>query len=194
MNKPRRVRGVLLFCVKFAILAPAVLWVWWAWLLPPYTWAVGQVSGSIINIVSESAVQAMRLETNEAGVLNSDTYLVFHVEGRDRIFHVADLVNSAVPFVILVLATGGLGLLRRVFVLVLGSGIFFVGQVAYIVCFFVFAEQLAESQEIGVALGQFWLTLPFVMWIVLAYWDRVMGFFDEGADAPGDAATGKAAE
>lgn len=179
MKKASSLRGPFLFCLKFALIAPICMALWWWKLLPPYTWVLGQLSGGIINLFAEQPIEGMSVVPNPEGVLSSDTSLVYMVGGLERGLEVSDLVNSAVPFVILVLATGGLGVWRRIRILALGSIILFCGQAIFIVFFFLFAKQISESQEIGTALGQFFLTLPFAMWIVMAYWDRLVSYFGD---------------
>ncbi len=75
----------------------------------------------------------------------------------------------------LVLATKGLRLVRRLRILLYGCGILMVGHVLFIVVLMRFQEALKSASEVPTAVMQFYLTLPFLLWIVFAYWDRLVG-------------------
>lgn len=172
-------RGILLFVLKFLLLAPVILFLWWAYLLPPYSWLLGQASGLLINLFSDHAIQAMTVEADDRGILNTLSLLVFVEEGQRKPFPVSFLVDSFPPFVILVLATSGLSLVRRFLILIAGSLILFVGNAVYIAVVYIYAQSISRAPEISNAVGQFWLTLPFVLWILLAYWDRMGAYFQD---------------
>ena len=179
VSEARRGRGIFLFVLKFFLLAPVILYLWWAYLLPPYSWILGQTSGLLINLFSDHSIEAMRVEADDRGILNTLSLLVFIEDGQSRPFPVSFLVDSFPPFVILVLATAGLSLLRRSLILLGGSLILFVGNAIYIAVVYIHAQSISRAPEIGNAVGQFWLTLPFVLWILLAYWDRIGTYFQE---------------
>lgn len=179
MSEARRGRGILLFVLKFLLLAPVILFLWWAYLLPPYSWLLGQTSGLLINLFSVHSIEAMSVEADDRGILNTLSLLVFVEDGQRKPFPVSFLVDSFPPFVILVLATAGLTLLRRLLILVAGSLILFAGNAVYITVVYIYAQSISRAPEISNAVGQFWLTLPFVLWILLAYWDRMGAYFQE---------------
>ena len=77
----------------------------------------------------------------------------------------------------LVLATAGIRILRKLVILAAGSLLIFGGHVAWVVTTYLFRVRFAESPEFPTALGQFWMTVPFILWIALAYWDKIKGYF-----------------
>ena len=63
--------------------------------------------------------------------------------------------------------------------MLIGLGILSTGHVLFLVLMFMFSGQAQESPEIPTALGLFLMTMPFVLWIALAYWDKVKLLFEE---------------
>ncbi len=184
MNQPSHSRGILIFCLKFAVIAPVCMIVWWT-VVPSYVWGLGQICAIIIVHAAGIPIEAMAV-TSE-GVLNTKTVLVFISEGNRQSMEIARFVNNLPPFVSLVLATPGLPVLRRMKVLAIGSAVLFASHAVFLVPFFVFAQRIEKAPELPLAFGMFLLTLPFVLWIALAYWDRVTAYFDDDASG-GDAA------
>lgn len=178
MGRGARFSAIALFCARFAVLAPACLALWWWLVVPPYVWALGQVCAWTLIHVAGMPIEALKVTS--AGILNTETILVFVVDSRDHPIAVAHLVNNLPPFVILVLATSGLGVLRRLKVLGIGTGILVVCHAVFIVLVYVLAERIEQAPVWPVALGKFLLTLPFLLWIVLAYWEHVTAFFGDG--------------
>lgn len=180
MSEHSRITTIGIFILKFAAFAVVCLFVWWSYLLPIYANAVGQVSARTLIILGEP-IEAVSVSVDEEGILKEKTSIVFYKEdtGTSAI-HIAFLVNSLPPFIILVLATAGLGLRRRLKIMAIGTGIFFVGHVSWIVI----GYKVGALTEVLVAYGQFWLTVPLILWIVLAYWDKVTALFEEVGDTP----------
>ncbi len=83
----------------------------------------------------------------------------------------------------MVLATGGITWGRRLRALAIGLGILFVGHVGFLAYLFAFTRQVQQSPQIPTAVGLFLLTLPFMLWIVLAYWQKLAELFEEPAPA-----------
>jgi hypothetical protein len=181
-QRPSPARGILFFFLRFALIAPVGLYLWWAYLLPPYAWLVGQGSGAIVNVLGGGPILAMKIETDETFVLHAKSFIAFTEASRIRQFDVMYLVDSFPAYLMLVLATSGLGLWRRLRVLLAGSAIILAGNVAYVsIMYFQHHPPGAGAY----AIGQFWLTLPFILWIVLAYRDRLGQLFgDEKATSP----------
>ncbi len=179
MNSDSHGRNILLFFLKFCFFAPVCLVLWWL-CLPYYGWVVGQISGSILLHVTGIPLTSMDIVPD--GVLNTETWLVFRVDGEKRL-PIGLLVTNVAPFLALVLSTGGLAWRRRLKVLGIGVAILAGGHVLYIVLAFVFSQRIALSREIPTALGQLFLTIPFLLWIVLAYWDRLSAYFVEPRSA-----------
>jgi len=85
---------------------------------------------------------------------------------------VGHLVTNVAPFIALVLATSDLGFWKRVKVLAIGISIIFVFHNLTIVLRFV-----AGRTTLPTAIGFIAITLPFLLWIVLAYWGKVIAYF-----------------
>jgi len=177
-------RATLLLCLKFAVLAPICLVVW-LWLLPAYTWLLGQATGLVLRVVLRVPIETVVVTRD--GFLNTGTALAYALtNGHQPTMHdVGKLVTNVAPFIALVLSTSGLGLWRRVKVAVLGFVIIFLFHGLTIVLRFVSTgSKLALPNTIGFIA----VTLPFLLWIVLAYWDKLVVYFnDQGARDPSDA-------
>jgi hypothetical protein len=126
-----------------------------------------------------------------AGVLNTESTLVFSMEGHDRRMKIAGLATNIPPYIALVLATAGLTWRRRGLILLYGCGIICFFHVFFIVIAMRFQDKLMQVSEVPTALVQFFLTLPFMLWIVFAYWEKLMTLFQDKApeeDAVADTA------
>ena len=170
-------RGVFVFCLKFFAIILPLLALWWWKLLPPYIEALGQLAGGLINALAGSPIQSMEVETNPDGVLTTDTILIYYINDRPGSIEIAKMANSLPPYIGLVLATAGIRILRKLVILAAGSLLIFGGHVAWVVTTYLFRVRFAESPEFPTALGQFWMTVPFILWIALAYWDKIKGYF-----------------
>jgi hypothetical protein len=171
MNK-RRGRGPLWFCVKFLVFVSVLVTLWWWFVLPAYGWLLMQLTGGVLKFVVGLPIEAGRIDAK--GVFNTGTDLVFCVDGRDRVLHIALLATNVPPYLALVLATAGLAFGRRLRVLLYGCAILCAGHAIFIVTVMRFQAQLMRASEIPTAVTQFFLTLPFLLWIAFAYWDKIM--------------------
>jgi hypothetical protein len=187
LKRRSRIREGALFLVRFFVIAVPCLLVWWRFLLPHYLWLVGQFAGKILNEIKTPLIESLSVDINPDSILNTETMLLFHLEGGGKFeIDYAPMVNSLPPFIVLVLATGGLGLFRRVAILLVGSVIMFLGQGIFLVGQYYFFDQIASKSEIPTAFGQFWLTAPFILWVLLAYWDRIGRILgDDGGEEGG---------
>lgn len=176
MNQSSHHRGILIFCLKFAVFAPVCMIIWWT-VVPSYVWVLGQVCAAIIIHAAGIPIEAMKV-TSE-GVLNTKIILIFFSENHRQSIEIARFVNNLPPFVSLVLATPGLGFARRMKVLAIGIAMLFASHAVFLVPFYVFARRIENAPELPLAFGMFLLTLPFILWIALAYWDKVTAFFDD---------------
>lgn len=183
MPKRRRKRSILLFAVKFLVFVAVLVGAWWAF-LPYYGHALAQVSGTILRFGLGVPVEYARIEPH--GMFNTESRLVFGLGGREPRMPVALLVTNVPPYWALVAATAGLALRRRLRILAYGTAILCAGHVAFIVVALRFREALQQVSEIPTAVAQFYLTLPFLLWIVFAYWDRIASYLNDDRDpAPG---------
>jgi hypothetical protein len=181
MGKRRRKRSILLFAAKFLIFVTVLVVAWWA-VLPYYGYGLAQVSGAILRFALGVPIEYARLDA--AGMLNTESRLVFGLGGREPRMPVALLVTNVPPYLALVAATAGLAMRRRLRILALGTGILCAGHVAFIVVALRFGEALRQVSEIPTAVAQFYLTLPFLLWIVFAYWDRLASYLGEERRPP----------
>jgi len=167
------VKRVLLFLLKFAVVAPVCLLVGWE-AAPYYAWVIGQGAGMLLVVVFGVSIEAMRV--TEEGILNSKSLLVFVVDGQERSLPIVPLVTNLPAYVALVLATVGLVWRRRLVALGIGCGVLAVTHVAYVVLVFVYSDVLQKAPQIPEML----ITLPFLLWIVLIYGRELTAYFVEG--------------
>jgi len=190
-------RDALLLCIKFLILAPICLGIWWL-LVPYYGWLLGQVSGQILILLGKP-ITAVRVEVQDVSltpltakavleriITNTHTALTFFEKDQPKTMPVAYMVTNMAPFVALVLATGGLGLRRRVKALVIGMLILALGHLFFAVILYAFAAALRDYPQLVMAAYAVFHTLPFLLWVVLAYWDRLMGIIKESTGVSGN--------
>ena len=183
MSSDTSIKHVLLFCLRFLVFVVLLVAAWWL-LLPFYGYLLVQTSGALLRFVLGMDITAGY--TVAGGVLNTETRLVFHVGAIERALPVGLLATNLPPYVALVLATKGMRLAYRLRVLLYGCGILVAGHVLFIVVLMRFQEILRDASEVPTAVMQFYLTLPFLLWIVFAYWDRLTGatpeIDEDGAD------------
>ena len=171
MSKERGyLREVLLICLKFCVIGPLCLVLWW-WISPWYGWCLGQISGGILQNVFREPIVAFRVHTN--GLLNTTSQLVFAREsGGERKMWLCYLITNYAPFVALILSTGGMGILRRLKALGIGSLIIFTGHIFILTIMYKVAPT-----GILAAMYSVFHTLPFLLWIILAFWGRLSLLF-----------------
>jgi len=180
-------RGVVaLFLFKFVLIAAGLLAVWWWFLQPRYVWVAGQAASVLIRYVMGAPLEGMRVDVDERGVLSTMTSLVYLHSGDTARISVAFLVSNLPAYVALVLATAGIGWARRLRAIAYGGGILFVGHVVFLVIMFTFARKVQEAPEVPTAFGIFVMTLPFLLWIVFAYWEQASAWFDGTAGGAGE--------
>ena len=168
--KPRQ--KPLWFCAKFVVLVTLLVALWW-WMLPAYGWLLMQLSGGFLKHVMGVPVASGAIVPKE--VLNTGTDLVFNLStGQRRVMHIGLLATNIPPYFALVLATGGLAWRRRIRGLVYGFLILCLFHLSFIVVAMRYQDALMRASEIPTAVVQFFLTMPFLLWIVFAYWDRLV--------------------
>ena len=185
MTGPVRLAGIAIFALKFILIVTALLFLWWWKVQPLYAGFVGQVAGAILRFAANIPLDAMEVEVDESGVLSTKTVLVYLSRGKRYPIDIAYLVANIPPYCALILATSGLGLWRTLKVLATGLGILAASHVLFLVFAFVFAGRIEGSSEIPTAVGLFLMTLPFVLWIVFAYWDKLATLLAEPESASG---------
>ena len=172
MSARKHSPGIFWFCLKFLVLLIPLLWLWWT-LVPYYGQVLLQASGGVLKYLFGMPIVAGVVEPKE--ILNTGTKLTFHLSnGHHPSMTIALLVTNLPPYLALVLATGGLAFWKRMRILLYGTLILCAGHILFIIVALRFQAQLMKISEIPTATVQFFLTLPFMLWIVFAYWDKIM--------------------
>lgn len=166
----KRSWGLPAFCLKFLAFVVVLVVVWWL-LLPYYGQVLLQVTGVSLKYLLGVPIESGRIEAG--GLLNTGTTLIFSVEGHERRMHIALLATNVPPYIALVLATAGIAWKRRLRILGYGCGILCFFHAAFITVALRWQDALMQASEIPTAMVQFFLTLPFMLWIVFAYWDHI---------------------
>jgi hypothetical protein len=161
----------LRLCLRFIVLAPICL-VLWLLVMPAYAWFLGQVTMLILKYVFQYPIEYVTVANAALANMNMDTSLSYRMEGMARIMpDIGNLVANVAPYVALILATPKLHWLRRLRILGIGVVIIFAFHAATILLRFV-----AGRTSLPTAIGFIAITLPFLLWIVLAYWDKLLGY------------------
>ena len=178
MSKPDPGSGSLwLFIIKFLVGIVVLVGIWWKFVMPGYGWLLGKLCGAICSLLLGVPVEGSLIKLD--GLLNTHTELEFMIGDRRPAMPIAQLVTNIPPYWALVLATPGIALWRRVRILGYGTGILVAGHLLFLCTLLKFQERLLEHPEIPIAIVQFFLTLPFLLWIVFAYWDRIVAMMDK---------------
>jgi hypothetical protein len=182
MAAPITTRTVLAFSAKFLVLAPLCL-VGWLYIMPAYASFLANVTGWILKHVFGEPIETMEAVNLDPGsFLNTGMGLAFGRTGLPQraMPDLGKLITNIAPYVALVLATAGLGIVRRLKVLVIGVGIIILGHIVMVVILFG-----SHKAALPKAVGFVAITLPFLLWIVLAFWDKVTAYFaDEEPPSP----------
>lgn len=168
--------GLLWFCAKFLVFVVIFVVLWWL-LLPYYGRILVQITGMPLRYIMGLPIESGRIDAG--GVLNTGTNLTFSIAGRDRTMHIALLATNVPPYIALVLATAGLTWKRRLRILFYGCGILCLFHALFIIIALRFQDIFMHASEIPTAVVQFFLTLPFMLWIVFAYWEQLLSFVQD---------------
>lgn len=153
-----------------ALLLTMPLWlVLWGYCLPTYSRILGTVTGAILSEILDVPLEGVRVEAQ--GLFNTRTALVFELAHRAPRLNVGALVFNVPLFLALMCLTPRLPWRRRVRATLAGLGIIVVGHVVFIVLAFRFASAIAGAPEIPTVLGELFLTLPVLLWIIFGYGD-----------------------
>ena len=164
--------GIAGFAARFLALLLPLLAAWWL-ALPWYGWGLMQTSGVVLRGALGMPILSGTIQAD--GVLNTDSRMIFTLgDGRTRTLKIALLVTNVPPFLALVLASPGLAWRRRLRALVIGTAILVAGHWTFIVVAMRWQDALMRASEIPTAIIQFFLTLPFLLWIALAFWEKLV--------------------
>ena len=168
-----------LLAAKFAVLAPICLVVWLL-VLPVYAHVLGYAAAVIFRYALGYNITGVRVDTG--GFLNTDTALTFiRLDGESMMRNLGHLACNVAPFVALVLATPRLRLRRMLYLIGVGVIIIFISHLTTLVIRPLTQGPVQMARPpLTTAVGFFSITLPFLLWIVLAYWDQLTSFLDEG--------------
>lgn len=191
MSRASGIGGVAFFCLKFLLFSCALLFLWWWKVQPYYVTLIGHITGAILEHIARVPIEGMLVQVNAAGVLSSETDLVWIIDQQHYPINAGFLVVNIPPYIALVLATPGLALKRIPKILLYGLGILATGHILFLSLVFVFSRQIQESPEVPTAIGLFLMTLPFMLWIVFAYWDKLTLLFEEPEEADGATESGE---
>lgn len=171
MSRKQRRRSIMLFSLIFLALVLVLVPLWWL-VVPSYGMLLAHVAAPILKGPFGMEIEAYGVNT--AGFLNTETMIFWKYGERDRSMPLALAVTNMPPYWALVLATAGLGLWRRLRVLLYGSAILVLCHLAIVIILLRYGDWLQANSEIPTAVIQFSLTLPFLLWVVFAYWDKLM--------------------
>lgn len=178
MEETLSIRGILFFGLKFVLFLVGAFVLWW-WLIPYYGHGLGYVSLLCLNTLM--GMDFSQYGVHPEGWLNIDTMLSFDQRLR---MPLSMLTKNYPTYLALILATGGLGVWRRCRVLLYGTLIIWAGHLLYLVLALRFAQSIQESPEIPTALAEFFIIIPFILWVGFAYWDKIMAYVGDTDEEP----------
>ncbi len=158
------------FCVKLFVLGPICLFAWWQ-VMPSYAYGLGQFTAAILKHLFGFPIEGVVV--HREGFMNTDTVMGYVVHGREATLPIAQLVSNIATFLALMLATGKLGWRRLAIGIAAGVAILAFTHAAYLITFYSMAQAIARDQTYFVAVAQVLITLPFVLWIVFAFWNQL---------------------
>lgn len=166
-----QLRELLFLVLRFVLIVPFCLYVFWQ-IMPYYAWALGWVAASFLHFILGVPIEGVQVESG--GIFNTETTLAFVMGGKASPSSIGRLVDNIAPYIALVLATGGITWKRRGVILAIGLGVLCACHFAFLVLAFYFRKEIYQVSEVANALGEVFITLPFLLWIVLAYWDKLL--------------------
>lgn len=181
-------KAALLFIAKFAVAAPVCLLLWWGGIpesyggaMGGYVWVVGQAAGELLVSLFGASITALDIATD--GVLNSRSSLTYSLaNGHSVTLPIEPLVTNLPSYIALTASTAGLGWKRFGAITASGSLILFATHIVYVTMVFKFGAWLTQWPQ----LPEILITLPFLLWIVLAHWRHIRPYFSEQDDAEAD--------
>ncbi|NUM54548.1 MAG: hypothetical protein HUU46_12955 [Candidatus Hydrogenedentes bacterium] len=185
MADESHVRRVALFALRLVCITPFVLALWWL-SMPVYSWGIGQAAALLLKVFGGYPIKGVIISAH--GLLNTDTTLGFALDNRTPTTPVSWVVTNVAVFIALVLATRRLTWRQRATALGIGWAILAITHIAHIVVFFAFSKVIARNPQAPTAIAQIFITLPFLLWVVLAYWKGpaagTNGAANDGPPAP----------
>jgi len=135
--------------------------------MPVYAWLLGHAAALPLKA---AGYPIRRVLVTSGGLLNTDTTLGFDLGDRISETPVSWVVTNMAVYIALVLATRRLGWRGWVRALAIGATVLALTHLTHLVVFFSLAKTIARYPQLPTAIAQIFVTLPFLLWIVLAYW------------------------
>lgn len=159
----------LAFCIKFIVVVIPLVCIWW-WLIPIYGWILVQISGAILRFVMGVPILAGGVRPD--GFLNTGSTIYFLIQGYEfeKASPIALLITNLPPFISLMLITR-ISWINRLKKIIWGSIIIILGHILFIVIVLRYQEVLKQYSQLPVAVIQFYLTMPFMLWIAMVFRD-----------------------
>ncbi|HOJ34018.1 MAG TPA: hypothetical protein PKY35_14785 [Candidatus Hydrogenedentes bacterium] len=160
----------LAFTVRFLCLAPVCLVLWW-YVLPAYAKILGFFSVVILRFVFLAGIESFRIVP--LGLFYTGTLLQFHTDTQEFPFPIGQLTTNMAPFVALMFSTPKIKLRKRILATSIGCMSLFFSHLFYVVFAFQFSRQVNTPPYVSHIIAPVFLTLPFLLWIVLLQKDLI---------------------
>lgn len=160
------------FCTKFIIVVVPLVCLWWLF-IPVYGWILVQISGAILKFIMGVPIVAGGIRPS--GFLNTASSIYFVIQGYEfeKASPIALLITNLPPFISLVLITR-ISWFSRLKKMLWGSSIIILGHILFIVIVLRYQEILKAYSELPMAVIQFYLTMPFMLWIAMVFRERFL--------------------
>lgn len=165
-----RLGSILMFLLRFLVLLPFCLVLWW--LILPY-YGMAQAVLVKIMLMHTLGVVIEAIEIVPEGILNTKTQFIIHARTVSRGISLGDLATNIAPYAALILATVQIPLRSRLRALAMGIGVLMFCHWTYIILAFYFAKPIRNAPSLPAAFAEVFLTLPFLLWAVFAYSERL---------------------
>ena len=186
-SSPSPVKAPLVLLAKFFAFVPIVATLWW-FIMPVYLHIAGETSAWTLRTMFARPLDGASVERDSRdrtpSALSMPVLVYHNNEARIPLRDAWSLAANVVPFIALVLATPGLGMKRILRVLATGFAILAAGHIVYLVLIVLFAGNIAKASQVPTAVAQAFLTLPFLLWIVLAYGRQTRALFARNPPDP----------
>ncbi|MCC6796614.1 MAG: hypothetical protein IT366_15945 [Candidatus Hydrogenedentes bacterium] len=167
MADESQLRRVTLFALRLMLITPVLLALWWL-SMPLYARVIGECAAVVLRVMG---YPIERVVVNAHGFLNTDTTLGFALGGSVPTAPISWVVTNVAIYISLILATRRMKWNYRARALGIGLATLLAAHIAHVVVFFAFAPAIERNPQVPTAIAQILITLPFLLWIVLAYWN-----------------------
>jgi hypothetical protein len=188
-TEDRRVRSILFFALRFLALMALGLFIWWQ-VMDSYVLGAGWAAQWPLRALG---VQIEKVELlGKAHPMNQGerdpTIGIMYIMKNGMAQAIGDLQRfymNLPTFIALVLATWPMTWRRRLFALLVGSVVLVFVHIAYLVVMFFWHDAIIANMEDAVRIQMAVMTtVPFLLWALLAYGDRIREILGGSADEP----------